>query len=392
VHAPSLRDAWWSSIAIFLVHGLAISTWISRIPTIQIELKLSNSMLGLTLLGMAAGSVLAIPICGRLVDRYTSKRVTTWSTVGLCFSLVLLAFAVDELSLAALLFVFGACAGAMDVSMNAQGVEVEKAMGTPIMSRLHSMFSFGGMVGAGLGGLAADQRLPVLTHFALALPVLLAITSVRVPRMLEVRHAPEFHGGNVRAHGRYPAALIVLSVISFCMLLSEGAMADWTGVYLLQVMHQSPGFAAAGYAVFSAAMAVCRFFGDSITHRLGNAWTVRTCSCVGAAGLTWALLAPSGEWALPGFAATGAGFSVIVPVVFGAGGRIDGVTPGAGIAAVTGFGYVGFLVGPPAIGFLSEYLTLRHALAFLVVLTLLCAVLSGAIRDERAKASASPAS
>jgi MFS family permease len=377
-----MRSAWWSSIIIFLVHGLAVSTWISRIPTVQINLGLSNAVLGLTLLGTAAGSVLAIPICGRLVDRYTSKRVTTWSTLGLCGSLVMLPLAVDALSLAALLFVFGAHAGSMDVAMNAQGVEVEKEMGTPIMSRLHSMYSVGAMAGAGLGGLVAERSVPLAMHFSLAAPPLIALALWRSPAMLEVRHTPAAHADGARV-GRYPIRLVALAAIAFCMLVSEGAMADWTGVYLVQEMKASPGFAAQGFAVFSAAMAICRFFGDRITRRLGRVRTVRIASLAGAAGLVAALLAPSAEWALPGFALTGAGFSVIVPIVFAAGGRLENISPGAGIAAVTGFGYVGFLMGPPVIGYLSEWLTLRYALGLLVVLTLTCAALAGYVKVQR---------
>ncbi|MEJ7608828.1 MAG: MFS transporter [Bryobacteraceae bacterium] len=369
---------------IFLIHGLLVSTWISRIPTFQINLNLSNAVLGLTLLGTAAGSVLAIPICGRLVDRYTSKQVVVWSTLALCVSLPLLSFARDATSLAALLFIFGASAGTMDVAMNAQGVEVEKAMGRPILSRLHSMFSFGAMIGSAAGGLATQQRTPALVHFALAATLFTSFALFRFQNMLTVRHPAVTKANSRNAGSKIPATLLALSAIAFCMLVAEGAMADWTDVYLHQVLHTSPGFAASGYAVFSAAMALFRFFGDAITARLGNRKTVQTGSFIGAAGLTWALLAPSAEWALPGFAATGAGFSVIVPIVFGAGGRLDDVSPGVGIAAVTGFGYVGFLIGPPAIGFTSEYLSLRYALAALIGLILICAVLSSSVRDAPA--------
>ena len=376
-----MRSAWWSSIVIFLVHGLAVSTWISRIPNVQIELGLSNSVLGLTLLGTAAGSVLAIPICGRLVDRYTSKSVTLWSTIGLCVSLTLLSLAYDAISLAALLFVFGAHAGSMDVAMNAQGVEVEKAMGGSIMSRLHSMYSVGAMAGAALGGVIADRNIQPELHFPVAAAVLIALAVWRGPAMLHVRHEPSVHVHSSTPK-KYPATLLALAAIAFCMLVSEGAMADWTGVYLVQEMRATPGFAASGFAVFSAAMALCRFFGDAITGRYGYVRTVRVASLLGAAGLVAALLAPSAEWALPGFAATGAGFSVIVPIVFAAGGRLENISPGAGIATVTGFGYVGFLIGPPLIGFVSEWQTLRVALGILVLLTLACTALAGSLRGR----------
>jgi MFS family permease len=158
-------------------------------------------------------------------------------------------------------------------------------------------------------------------------------------------------------------------------------MADWTGVYLRQVLSAGPGTAAAGYAVFSAAMAIFRLLGDMITLRLGSVGTVRTGGLVAAAGLCCALCAPSPAWAMPGFAATGAGFSVIVPLVFGAGGRVKGVSPGAGIATVTGLGYFGFLVGPPTIGFTSQVVTLRYALGIVVLLCLLTAKLSSSVAN-----------
>ena len=219
-------------------------------------------------------------------------------------------------------------------------------------------------------------------HFPLTAPLLIALTVWRAPAMLHVRHAPAVHSQDARGLTRYPATLIALAAIAFCMLVSEGAMADWTGVYLVQEMRASPGFAASGFAVFSAAMALCRFFGDLITERFGYVRTVRFASLLGAVGLMAALLAPSAPWTLPGFAATGAGFSVIVPIVFAAGGRLANVSPGTGIATVTGFGYVGFLIGPPLIGFVSEWQTLRLALGVLVLLTLACTALSGSLREK----------
>jgi MFS family permease len=177
-----------------------------------------------------------------------------------------------------------------------------------------------------------------------------------------------------------PAILLALSAIGFCILLSEGAMADWTALYLKQVTNAGPGTAAAGYSVFSAAMAAFRFLGDWVTSRLGPFRTVRTGSIVGGLGIAWAMAMHSPRWAMPGFAITGAGFSVIIPLVFGSGGRIENVSPGAGIATVTGLGYVGFIVGPPTIGFLSELVTLRWALGVVVVCCLVAAVLSGTLR------------
>jgi MFS family permease len=304
--------------------------------------------------------------------------VTGISSIAFCFSLVLPGLAVNAPSLAAALFAFGASAAAMDVSMNAQGVEVEKRLGKPTMSRFHGMFSLGGMVGAGIGGIFAARYIPPVIHFGVSALVYVLAIIVVAPLLLPTHDGVQANRDRVSLR-RIPRALLALSAIGFCILLSEGAMADWTAVYLRQVLNAGSGIAAAGYSVFSAAMATFRFLGDLITSRLGPARTVRTGGLVAACGMMWALSAPSAAWAMPGFAAAGAGFSVIIPLVFGGGGRVQSVSPGAGIATVTGIGYIGFIVGPPAIGFASQVFTLRYALGLVVICCLIASLLSGFI-------------
>ncbi len=371
----SLRAAWWATVVLFLVHGLIVATWISRIPAIQTTLHLNNGILGLTLLSSAVGAVSTIPITGWLVSRFGSRRVTAISSIFFCLAVNLLALAPDALRLAAALFVFGTVAAAMDVSMNAQGVEVEKALGRPTMSRFHAMFSLGAMLGAGIGGWIASRGFVPSVHFALSSLIdLIAVVAVS-PLLLHTqnRASKQRHRLPLR---KIPRALLALSAIGFCILLSEGAMGDWTAVYFRQVLNAGPGLAAEAYAVFSAAMTGFRFLGDGITARLGAFRAVRTGSLVAAGGLLWALSMQSPGWALPGFAAAGAGLSVIIPLVFGSGGRVENVSPGPGIATVTGIGYIGFIVGPPGIGFASQLFTLRYALGVVVACCLIAALLS----------------
>ena len=374
LRALALPRAWWSSVMMFLVHGLVVATWVSRIPAVQASLGLSNGALGLALLGAATGSVLAIPLCGWLVTRFGSRPVTWVSTAGFCVAPIPAAFATDVFTLASALFVLGAFAATMDVSMNVQAVEVERALGRPTMSRFHAMFSIGGMLGAALGGALASRGVGPLWHFAWAGAAFFALAMGFAPRLMASPPHEEDHALPLRG---MPAALIAVSGIAFCLLVSEGAMADWTAVYLRQTLGAGPGTAAAGYAVFSAAMAGFRLAGDAITTRLGRARTVRTGSLVAAAGVLCAAVAPSVAWAMPGFALAGAGCSVVVPLAFGAGGRVKGVAPGAGVATVTGLGYIGFLVGPPSIGFTAQALNLRFGLGIVVAMCLIAAALGG---------------
>ncbi|HEX4230559.1 MAG TPA: MFS transporter [Bryobacteraceae bacterium] len=375
--------AWWAVVSRFLLHGLIVSTWVSRIPAVQSALRLTNAGLGLCLLGTAVGSVIAVPVTGWLVTRFGSKRVTTWSTAGFCLALIAPSLAVDTITLFAALTIYGAMAGANDVSINSQAVAVEAALGKPTMSRFHAMFSIGGMIGAILGGLVAANGVAPRLHLGIGSALFLIVSSLTAPYLLDAHddHAPKRESNlSVR---RIPGVLITLTIIGFCMFLSEGAMADWTAVYLRQVLSTGAGLAAAGYAVFSAGMAMFRLLGDTVTKRLGPVLTVRTGALVAAFGLSLALIAPSPSYALPGLALTGAGFSVIVPLVFGAGGRVRSLPRGAGIAMVSGSGYIGFLFGPPLIGFLAQMTSLRAALFLIVGLSVLAAVLAGAVRGAQ---------
>jgi MFS family permease len=375
----TLHRAWWAVVARFLIHGLAISTWVSRIPYIKTSLHLGDGVFGITLLGSAVGSIIGIPVCGWFVARYGSRRACTWTSIGLCVSLVLPALAFNAVTLFAALFIFGGMAGSNDVAMNAQAVSVERLLGSPTMSRFHAMFSLGGIIGAAAGGLIAAHIVPALAHFLVASAIFLTFSLWTAPLIMEARlDEPRLDkpapvaGLRMR---RLPVALLALGAIGFCIFLSEGAIADWTAIYLKQVLGAGPGVAASGYAVFSAAMAVFRLCGDSITARLGPAWTIRAGGILAACGLTSALLVHSPYWALPGFALAGAGFSSIIPLVFAAGGRIKSVSEGAGVAAVSGIGYIGFLVGPPMIGFISQLTSLRVGLFVIVLLSAFAAAL-----------------
>jgi MFS family permease len=378
---PRLKAAWWGTVVLFLTHGLIVSTWVSRIPAIKASLHLPNGILGLTLLSSAVGAVCFIPYAGVLVSKYGSRNVCIGSGIGFCLSIIPISMAWNAPLLAAALFVYGAFSASMDVAMNAQGIDVERELRGPTMSRFHGMFSLGGMVGAAIGGTVAARGIVPLPHFAVS-AVLNCVAIVAVRPILLQTHTGAVAGGEHRLpYNKIPPVLIALSAIGFCNLLSEGAIADWTAVYLRQALRAGPGTAAAGYAIFSGSMAVFRFTGDFVTARLGPLRTVRTGSLLAAAGLIFALAVPVAGWSFPGFAVAGAGFSVIIPLVFGGGGRVPGINSGAGIATVTGIGYIGFIVGPPAIGFASDLVGLRWALGIVVVCCLVSAGLAGFMRS-----------
>jgi MFS family permease len=247
------------------------------------------------------------------------------------------------------------------------------------------MFSFGGIVGAGLGAVAARYGVAASRHLPTASALILLFSLSTAPLLIDAGIAAPA-GGRPRFSLRHLSMpLLILSAIGFCVFLSEGAIADWTAVYLKQMLHADAGLASAGYAVFSAAMFVFRLAGDRITVKLGRAWTIRGGALLAASGLGLAILVPHPLWAMPGLAMVGAGYSSIIPLVFAAGGRVNKTSDGAGVATVSGIGYLGFLVGPPAIGFISQLTSLRFGLGFVASLTVLAAILVGLVQRTGGK-------
>ena len=225
----------------------------------------------------------------------------------------------------------------------------------------------------------AARGIAPAVHLGVGAVVFLALSAATGSALPDVRDVSERRSRGATSR-RLPAVLLILAALGFCMFLSEGAIADWSGVYLKQVLSVPAGVAAAGYAVFSAGMASFRLLGDSITRYFGPVRTLRGAALLAATGLLMALTANSAVWALPGFGLTGAGLSVIVPLVFGAGGRINSVASSTGIAMVSGSGYIGFLFGPPLIGLVAQRTSLREALYILIGLTVLAAALAPAVR------------
>jgi MFS family permease len=352
--------------ALFFINGFAFATWVSRIPAVQTALHLSAASLGLALAGVGAGSLLSMPLTGWLIARVGSRPIVTIATLACSVTVVAPVLASNAALLGVTLFLFGAALGSMDVSMNAQGVELEQRYDRPIMAAFHAFYSLGGMSGAAVGGLIAARAVTVSQHFVLAGLILLVLAAVALPLLITTPPPP--------AHARTPLrvsrTLVALCVLGTCIMVCEGAMADWTPVYLEGVLRTGPGLAAAGYAVFSGAMTIGRLTGDWLTMQLGRVMIVRIGSALAAGGLAAALMFDSVTVALVGFICVGAGFSTIIPLVFSAAGRLDEGSAGPGLAAVTTAGYLGLLCGPPIIGIMAEYTSLRFALGSAVVLAL----------------------
>jgi predicted MFS family arabinose efflux permease len=287
----------------------------------------------------------------------------------------------DEVLVAVL--AFGVAGGTLSVGLNAQGVQVEQAYGRPLMASFHASFSVGGLAGALLGGWLAWRQVGSVGHPQTAVlgVVVLAGLAVAVAAGRWLAHDPDDHGGRPPS-GRRPARgrpvrrsprsprLTGLGLLALCCLIADGAAGNWSGVYLRDNLDAPRGYAAAGFAGFSLAMAAGRMAGDRIAARYGPVSLVRGGGLLTSAGLAAALCTHSPVGAVIGFAACGAGLSCTVPQFLSAAGRVDPERPGAGIARVASLGYFGLVGGPPLIGGCASIAGLRAALGLPVALGL----------------------
>ncbi|MGW4642973.1 MFS transporter [Sphaerisporangium sp. NPDC004334] len=387
-----LRGARLAVCLAFLIPGMAIGVWTSRIPALKEALALGDGQLSVALLAIAAGALAGMQLVGRLVDRLGSARVTVPLAFAQAAVLPLPALMPSLVSLAASLAVFGAVHGMLDVAMNARAVEVERAWGGPLMSSFHAVFSIGGFLGAALGGLSAHAGVGPLPAFA-AVGVLLAVLAALTARRLAggtrggrdrtPDAAPEPLPGRGRGLGGRLGGVLLLGLLGFCCMVGEGASADWGSVYLREHLGSSPGFAAAAYAAFSIAMTAGRLTGDRLAARFGPVALVRCCGTLAGVGLASALLIGDPLAGVIGFGCFGAGLSCIVPQVFSAAGNRDPARAGQALARVASLGYLGFLTGPVLIGAAAELLDLPRALAIPALLALFVALAAPAVRPPR---------
>ena len=355
----------------FFANGVLYGTWAARIPEVQARAGLSEGELGLALVGAAVGLVVSAAAAGPLVARWGPHRVTLAALAVFAVAVVGPGLATGLAGLAAALVGLGLASGLLDVAMNAWAAEVEAADGATILGACHGMFSLGGMVGAGLGAGAAALAVAPAVHFA-ACGAVFAGAAWLQGRAVRVPHArAEADGGPVVALPVGPVA--GLAALAFAGLIVEGAMADWGAVYLREVLFATPAVAALGFGAFQAAMAAARFGADALTARLGDRRLVAAGALVATLGLGTVLVAPGVPVAVGGFAVVGLGLAAVIPALFRAAARAPGVGPGVGIAAVTSSGYLGFLAGPPALGFVAERWSLPVSFGLLVGLTLLLA-------------------
>jgi MFS family permease len=363
----------------FAMDGFVFAGWVVRIPAIKEQTGASAGALGLALLGVSAGAVITMMFTGRLCRRYGSHPVTVVCAVLLSLSVALPPLTHSVPALGAVLLVFGSAYGGINVAFNSAAVDLVRALRRPIMPSFHAAFSLGGMLGSGLGSLIAGvltptQHLLCLTAVGLLITLLAGRTLLRTPPPDAPRDdAPQGTSAPRRPAPRTRLLVVTFGLIALCTAYGEGAMADWSALHLEQDLGAAPGAAAIGYSCFALAMTVGRLSGTRLLEALGQTRTLVFGGTTAAAGMLLGALAPALWAALLGFAITGVGLANLFPVAVERAGRLAGPD---GVAVASTFGYGGMLLGPPAIGFMAEWLSLPTALTTVAALAAIAATIA----------------
>jgi len=357
----------------FFLAGLCFSSWASRIPDIQTKLHLTNAALGAVLLGLPTGLMISLPFAGLLVAKFGSKHILMGAAVLYSFTLPLLGLVAYTWQLVICLFIFGFGGNMLNISVNTQAVSTEAIYGRSIMASYHGVWSLAGFTGAAIGTLMIGLKLLPYQHF-LIIMFLAAMIMISASRHLLVT--------DINKNEQQPIfaipdrSLISLGFIALCSMICEGAMFDWSGVYFQKVIQPPKELVAAGYTAFMATMATGRFVGDWFATRVGVKKILQISGALTAVGLFTAIIFPYFFTAIIGFLFVGAGVSSVIPFVYSAAGKSKILSPGVALAAVSTIGYLGFLFGPPFIGFIAQVSSLRVSLGLIAILGIGITVIS----------------
>lgn len=355
----------WASRTQFFCSGFIFATWGVHIPTVKAHYGVDEAQLGFAMLAAGCGALLGLTRAGGWIGRHGARRMA--GITGVIYALLLAGLIAmpGYVALLVLLALFGICTSVFDVAINTEAAQLELQDKRPLMSGMHGMFSLGGMVGAISGGAALGAGLSPQMHLLLVALAVAAAIALAATRMLP-REATASASGD---HSfRLPrGALALLGALAALGLIAEGAIYDWSVLYMQQELGSPQEQAALAYASFSAAMAATRFGGDALRARMAPKTLLLASATLAGASMAFVLLVNSPWAALVGFAGVGMGFANIVPILFAAAAKVPGVAPSQGIAAVAAAAYLGFMAGPPVIGFVAKLHSLTAALYLVVI-------------------------
>ena len=362
---------------VFLVLGCGNGLWAVHIPIVTQRLGLDPGVVGLALFTAAVGAVGTMPLTGMALGRFGSRLPTAVLALIYPVVLPLPILAPSTPFLFVVMLLFGATMGGLDVAMNMQAAEVETARRRPTMSSFHGFFSLGALAGSSLGGLLIAAGWGNGSGGVLVGIVLLAVAAWAGTNLWRSERRPAASGPRFALP---PLALVGLGAITFLAFAGEGAVTDWSALFLATVKQSGAAAAASGVVAFSVAMVVCRLTGDAVVARLGRMTTAVAGGGLVAVGMIVAVVGPTPLLSAPGFAIVGIGAANLVPVAISAAARVPGISPGIAVAGVTSMGYVGFLFVPPILGFIARAWGLPASLIVVAGMGLAIAALAGSVR------------
>lgn len=355
-------------IAVALIYfslGICFSSWASRIPDIKTALHLNDALFGTILFALPVGIFLMMPISGRLVTRFSSRKVLLFALPGYTISLSNVGLVHEGWQLAIALFVFGVFGNMCNIAINTQGVLAERIYGRPIMSSFHGSWSLAGFTGALVGLLMINLKMTVYWHFVTVVLMVWTIIWINYPFLIQTSAAQRLAEPKRKFFTRPDHTLFQLGIIAFCSMASEGIMFDWSGIYFNDIVKAPPSLVILGYTSFMIMMATGRFIADYLIAKIGRKLLMQICGVLISSGLFTAVLLPYLVPSTIAFMMVGLGVSSIVPTVYSAAGRHAVIPPGIAIATVSSVGFLGFLMGPPLIGHISEAFGLRYSFALI---------------------------
>ena len=353
--------------SLFFLSGFCFSSWAARIPSIQQNLQLNDAGLGAILLSLPIGLMVSLPLAGWLVAKFGSRVIVISSAILYACTLPFIGFAQESWQLAGVLFVFGLGGNLLNIAMNTQGVGVEAIYGRSILASFHGIWSLAGFTGAAIGTLMISQHIQPNYHFLVisGMAFLIVLSAWSYTLTADTNAAVD-----QPIFVKPDKSLLNLGIIAFCCMICEGTMFDWSGVYFQKVVKAKAAWIGAGYTAFMSTMAAGRFVADWLVTRFGIKKILQASGVVIATGLAIAVLFPDIPTSIAGFILVGAGVSSVVPLVYSAAGKSKKVSPGVALAAVSTIGYLGFLMGPPLIGFIAEASSLRLSFTLIALLGL----------------------
>jgi MFS family permease len=377
-----------ATFAVFALNGFVVGMWVVHIPAIEQRAGITHATLGLLLLLLGGGAFLGMQVAGPLADRFGPRLVVPISALLCTTALILPGLATSGLTLGAALLVLGFGNGALDVSMNAHGVEVEHAYGRAIMSAFQGMWSIGGFFAALAGARTLSWGWSPATTFVIAIGITLAVAMAASPALLHREKKPAVTGRK-KERRKTPGRIWAMAGLAMLLMLAEGTANDWSVLHVSSVLDAPEATAALAYGFFAAAMTIGRLLTDRVVARFGQVAVVRYGSAIAAAGLLLTSLTTSVPLAIAGWTVFGIGLSGTVPQLFGAAGHADRENAGANVSRVAGVGYLGMLAGPAVIGPMTNLMPLN--LTFLLIVAFcLVAVASAGILSPAKQEDASP--